>query len=1337
MYKFLPLAIALSFFPFNEIMSQQSLFCGIAADDPPGCLLCQPIYIGNTGGYLPGLIPNFCGTLENTQWLQIIACSTSVTVSITPVGCLNNNGVQLIMTNAGLFPVSNCFPGSAGNMLQGSVTANGLTPGEYYWIAVDGLAGDICDFVLQVVGAKQDVPGDPVPLVCRIEGLSQGCAKPIEKYKIECPPCPVTGNPCPVSPPGGCTKYNWTFPAGATIIGNPNGPEVNVSFSGPTSGPVEVEIENLCCKGVGCRIILLPFFINIEPGDMPAPPGDSCSNAPFFCGTFLDGYCTSNRNSTPDTPGNLNSILNNSIENNFWLGWTSCQPTAVLQISVANCQNSDGIEFAVLQTPDCEQFELIQEWTIASGNNSIITLSNLSPGDFYYLMADGISGDICDIAIDVISGIDTEPLQVTQVSPGRIDGPEQVCPEEIATYSLVLPVVEIIGGNSCPLPDTLCGDFFVPRIQWHIPDEAEFVGDSTGLSVQVVFPFANLNFDLDSVPLVSNDSILILLEGQIYAEINYRDTTSGCSYCEVICGLGIDPIDVSVIYNLDVEYADICEGDTYTFCSSALSLSGTYTCPKYCGMDILYLNVVEKQPPIIYPPVILCSGDCFTFPLSGTKVCVSGTHKIKSIDLNPPYCEIEEWATIIMTPAQIAQVSNIMEICDTDNATYTVSFDISSTSQPFLINNQVHNSNHFISDPIPNGQPYSFNIIPVDNCAFPTFINGLVNCSEPCNINAGTLPNNLLEACTHEFVQTIHFGDAIVEPGFISEYILHDGTTNEIGNILSRNTDGRFEFLNGLMQHDKIYHITHVVGVDLNNNADLSGDCRSKSNGQPIVFHQNPEILSFTSGTLTCAENAVSIEIQTDIPVTGWSWTGPGNFIFNEATPTIYTAGTYQLEVKTMHGCTDQKSWVVFEDRNMPQISLSAAQVLTCKETSVPIQVSLDRQNVTGVWTLPNGVTAPFTADQPLEAREPGWYILSVEDSENGCQDVEQIEILEDSEAPQISLSAAQMLTCKETSVPIQASLDRQNVTGVWTLPNGATAPFTADQSLEAREPGLYILLVEDSENGCQAATQQLIERITDMPVDLQISFNQPTCHGDSDGFILIENVVGGFPDYRFSFNGSAFLSKKEFENLPAGSYKLQVEDANGCILEKFVDLENPPLVWVNLGDDMIINVGEEVSLVAKSSITPFESKWTFPDGSNYFSTMNMDIQPLYSGLYRIEILDENGCPASDEQFVEVVDSGKGFYIPNAFSPNDDGVNDWFQIYSGKKIKQVKQLKIFSRWGDLIFEALDFSPDDSRGHWDGKYRNRSVQSGVYVYQVEGKPANGVNLLEGGDGTVEK
>ena len=124
-------------------------------------------------------------------------------------------------------------------------------------------------------------------------------------------------------------------------------------------------------------------------------------------------------------------------------------------------------------------------------------------------------------------------------------------------------------------------------------------------------------------------------------------------------------------------------------------------------------------------------------------------------------------------------------------------------------------------------------------------------------------------------------------------------------------------------------------------------------------------------------------------------------------------------------------------------------------------------------------------------------------------------------------------------------------------------------------------------------------------------------------------------------------------------------------------------------------------------------------------------ITPLETNTYRIVLQDLNGCEVS-AQLLIIVDKSVPVYVPTAFSPNGDGVNDLFKIYTNYKVTKVNYFRIFDRWGDMVYHAEQQYLDDPGFGWDGTFNGKEMNPAVFVYVAEVELFDGtVRVLEGG------
>jgi gliding motility-associated-like protein len=102
---------------------------------------------------------------------------------------------------------------------------------------------------------------------------------------------------------------------------------------------------------------------------------------------------------------------------------------------------------------------------------------------------------------------------------------------------------------------------------------------------------------------------------------------------------------------------------------------------------------------------------------------------------------------------------------------------------------------------------------------------------------------------------------------------------------------------------------------------------------------------------------------------------------------------------------------------------------------------------------------------------------------------------------------------------------------------------------------------------------------------------------------------------------------------------------------------------------------------------------------------------------YVIEVLNEFNCSASDTIQVKAGCGEKNIFIPTAFTPNADGLNDRFTIH-GTGVSMIRSLRVYNRWGEMIYEKRNFYPGDNSSSWDGRFMGREAPAAAYVYFAE-------------------
>ncbi len=341
-------------------------------------------------------------------------------------------------------------------------------------------------------------------------------------------------------------------------------------------------------------------------------------------------------------------------------------------------------------------------------------------------------------------------------------------------------------------------------------------------------------------------------------------------------------------------------------------------------------------------------------------------------------------------------------------------------------------------------------------------------------------------------------------------------------------------------------------------------------------------------------------------------------------------------------------------------------------------------------------------------------------DTGSPCLKVANGQPLQFKALPQLTLTGDSLLSCHQPQAALQWSSDIPINTATWT---GPEVQGSSAASLMVSTPGTYTVQVWTAA-GCTSSATALLSADFSEPLPApSLQLVAPACFGESNGSITIGEMNSGTPPYDYTISGQPIMENL-LSGLSAGSYPLVVVDANGCRFDTLLQISEPPPVAVELGEDLYIAIGERITIKAISTISPFAITWDSNAGEKWENTLSIEVQPLTTTTYTILIADENGCEAGDDITV-FVKNNVDIYIPNAFSPNNDGINDRFTLF-GKagQIENIVELLIFDRWGDLVFRKNNFAPNDEMLGWDGSARGKAQSQGVHVYYAVVELAGG-------------
>ncbi len=269
--------------------------------------------------------------------------------------------------------------------------------------------------------------------------------------------------------------------------------------------------------------------------------------------------------------------------------------------------------------------------------------------------------------------------------------------------------------------------------------------------------------------------------------------------------------------------------------------------------------------------------------------------------------------------------------------------------------------------------------------------------------------------------------------------------------------------------------------------------------------------------------------------------------------------------------------------------------------------------------------------------------------------------------------------------------------------------------------------------NGCDSIHIRNFE-YTQLISELEI--NPEQCKGEANGVIVVTDMQGGTSPYEYRLGTGTWQSSTNFDGLAPGTYSLQIRDASGCAdtLTGLVVAAGSTLA-IDAGPDRVAEEGDIIDLTVQATQVLALTEWSATDPiacpTCFFTTLG----PLTTKqTVTVTGQTAEGCSASD-MFDILVRININVYIPNSFSPDNDGINDIFSVYGNKHVKGVRNLAIYDRWGNALYSRADLPINDPNEGWNGLFRDKMMDPGVYIYVVEVELLNGEIRLYKGDVTL--
>lgn len=602
-------------------------------------------------------------------------------------------------------------------------------------------------------------------------------------------------------------------------------------------------------------------------------------------------------------------------------------------------------------------------------------------------------------------------------------------------------------------------------------------------------------------------------------------------------------------------------------------------------------------------------------------------------------------------------------------------------------------------------------------------------------------------SCSNSNSQTVTFNPQPVAG--ITGNGLTSFCTGDSLNLIASPTGGfTYQWLNGGSPISGATNSTLYVSITGTYSVIVTNSTTGCSDTAQFVATQNPAPVINASGVSvtpsSCTQPTGVISgatVSGNAPFT-FNWYNSSNVLISSSTTTDslanISAGTYSLVVIDANGCKDTIGPVTMTNSNAPNQPIALSPAAYCSGQTINA-LSAVGSGGTITWYSDAGLTnqigtgSIFTPN-PAPTITTTYYVT---ETQNGCQSNATAVTITINPAPNAPTANGASYCSNQTVGAVTAS--GSSGTYVWYSDAGLTNVLaTGANFIPSPTPtNTTTYYVTVTSGGCTSAATPVTITINQAPQVTGSPVIDTAACGLTNGGISGITVTGGTPAYTYNWvntaTGSTVGTSPNLTGVGAGNYSLTVTDVNGCsatgLAGVFTVPSTPGVVAAITPTTASGNVPFTVTF-NNNSTGASNYQWNFGNGTST-NTQNATITYTNIGTYTVTMIASNGGCLDTVTAVIVVDVESWINIPNIFSPNGDGINDEFLIFSNG----IRDLNcdIFNRWGEKVYTL--YSPKQM---WDGKMFNGSQASeGTYYYILKAKGYDGKEYDKQGPLTLVK
>lgn len=452
-----------------------------------------------------------------------------------------------------------------------------------------------------------------------------------------------------------------------------------------------------------------------------------------------------------------------------------------------------------------------------------------------------------------------------------------------------------------------------------------------------------------------------------------------------------------------------------------------------------------------------------------------------------------------------------------------------------------------------------------------------------------------------------------------------------------------------------------------------------------------------------------------------YQWSYSGSNISTGSTISITDGGLYYLTITdNTTGCAKIDTINVIKDI-YPPLFLYDVDELNCENDSVLLSGGSPLGGVMFNWSsLVNNDTIQLNNNENYYTTLPGTYLFEGLNPANGCESSIEIEVTQNTLTPIINAGIDTAFSCTNSLIELTGSATQTGTdfkTSWSIIENDISEFITNNTSLEISTGGIYVYELINLENNCTDSDTVIVSDASFLSVDY--SSNPIICNSIFKSIDL--NVSGGNEPYSILLNNEIYNSL-ELDSLTTGTYTIEIESLDGCNWDSTLTIRQHLVPTLDLGEDQFVDERDPVDIIADTNLQPNAIESITWQPSSIFSCTEFCLSHVINLTETVAIIatmvDTNGCTLIDTVIINVRKINYDVYAPNAFSPNGDGINDKFTIFGSPDLENIQELNIYSRWGELVYQGQNLTPNNDAEGWDGKFKGDNLNNGVYVYYAK-------------------